>query len=314
MISEKFSKILLWLGVFLFIIGIVFFIWRENILDLTQPINASKFGQLGDLFGGVIGSIWSLAGVILFYIALNEQRKDIKTNQLALNLQVEALNQQIKEFELQRKELEQTREVFEEQSETLKIQRFENTFFQLISLYHEIIDKLAHKPKSFDEYSTDYFQKREVISKAVSDLKYFLKSYSEDNFRKTAIYPKDRSLEEIEKILRIGYETFYFKTYKQLLSHYYRNIYHIFKFIHKTDLIKKEKKQFYASLFRAQLSSDDLFLIFYNSMYEGLGYPKFLFLIKEFDILQNFDFDLLNQHERHLELFKHLSNEINIEI
>lgn len=69
-----------------------------------------------------------LAGVILLYVALDEQRKDIKINQ-------NALIKQIEEFELQRVELSETREIFKEQSITLKIQRFENTFFQLINLY-----------------------------------------------------------------------------------------------------------------------------------------------------------------------------------
>lgn len=317
MITERFSKILLWLGVVLFIVGIAFFIWRENIFDFSETINSAKFGQLGDLFGGVIGSIWSLAGVILFYIALNEQRKDIKINQRALTLQVESLNQQIEEFKLQRQELEQTREVFIEQSETLKIQRFENTFFQLLTLFHEIIDKLTYKPSfGLDVVRgvAETSQKREVLSRAVDDLKSALNSSSKNYTSKTSKKPIDRSFEEIEVIMRSGYEFFYFKEYKQLLSHYYRNIYHIFKFIYTTDLIKKEKKQFYASLVRAQLSSDELFLIFYNSMIDGLGFPKFLFLVKEFDIMQNFDFGLLNKNERHKELFQLLIDNSKFEL
>ena len=79
------------------------------------------------------------------------------------------------------------------------------------------------------------------------------------------------------------YKEFYFDDYKQILSHYFRNVYHIYKFIFTSELIEKTKKQFYASLVRAQLSSDELYIILYNSIHQGLGYPNFLFLIKEFD-------------------------------
>jgi hypothetical protein len=100
------------------------------------------------------------------------------------------------------------------------------------------------------------------------------------------------------------YSTFFFTTTNQSLSHYFRSLYHIFKFIHKSELIDEEKKQFYATLLRAQLSSDELFLILYNSLNPDLGNPNFLFLIKRFDILQNFDFGILQNFKNHENIFK----------
>lgn len=168
MLTEKNSKVLLWIGIILFLTGIGIFIWDEN-LNFASDINTDKISGFGDFIGGAIGSIWSLAGVILFYVALTEQREDIKINRNALNAQVKALNQQIKEFELQRTELTETRKVFEEQGETLRVQRFENTFFQLVNLHHEIIDKLNFDRKNYS-HGYDGIEKREVISKAVIDL------------------------------------------------------------------------------------------------------------------------------------------------
>lgn len=52
--------------------------------NFDVPIKTDVFGQFGDIVGGVIGSLWALAGVILFYAGLTEQRKDIQTNQNAL--------------------------------------------------------------------------------------------------------------------------------------------------------------------------------------------------------------------------------------
>ena len=75
-------------------------------------------------------------------------------------------------------------------------------------------------------------------------------------------------------------------------------------------MIDKDQKQFYATLLRAQLSSDELFLILYNSL--DLGYPNFLFLIKEYDILQNFDFGLLQEFKNHKNLYDKLKIELPI--
>lgn len=306
MLTEKNSKILLWIGIILFGAGIIIFIRGENFI-FSGNFNTSKFSSFGDFIGGTIGSIWSLAGVILFYVALTEQRQDIKINRETLNAQVKALNQQIKEFELQRFELEETRKVFKEQSETLLVQRFENTFFQLLNLHHEIVDKLNFDRKTHQELHP--VEKREVISKAVQDLLNKLDRSNKISLPTSTgerVYqdndPKD--IEEAKKRLFREYRDFYFKDYQQLFSHYYRNVYHIFKFIFTTDLIKENKKQFYATLVRAQLSSDELLLITYNSLVPGLGYPNFLFLIEEFDIMQNFDFNLIFKHKFHNEIYK----------
>lgn len=69
MLTEKNSKRLLWIGLFLFITGIGFFIWKESFI-ISSKLNAEKIAQFGDFVGGIVGSLWSLAGVILFYVAL----------------------------------------------------------------------------------------------------------------------------------------------------------------------------------------------------------------------------------------------------
>lgn len=316
LLSETNSKRLLWIGVILFFFGILIFIWKES-FSLENRINSEKLAQLGDSIGGIIGSIWSLAGVILFYVALTEQRVDIRTNKKALEAQVKALNQQIGEFELQRVELKETRKVFIEQSETLRIQRFENTFFQLLSLHHDLDDKLNFSKKRFQR-GTDKYEKKEVLIQAYRDLRDIIKfsnQIRENNgfggITETPNIPETK--EEASSRLGLAYNKFYYQDYNQTLSHYFRNIYHVFKFIYKSDLIEKEKKQFYASLVRAQLSSEELFLILYNSLMKGLGYPNFLFLVKQFDILQNFDFKQIDKYPFHKEIYEETISDVEPE-
>jgi hypothetical protein len=313
LLSETNSKRLLWLGVILFFFGIFLFIWRES-FSVDSKIDSEKVAQLGDSIGGIIGSIWSLAGVILFYVALTEQRVDIQTNRDALKAQVKALNQQIEEFGLQRIELEETRKVFKEQSETLTIQRFENTFFQLLSLHHDLVDKLKFSKPTFRKVPLNY-EKREVLIQGYKDLtiniEYNNSKVSQSEFGSLEEEKNPpTSREEATSRLRTAFHKFYFKDYNQTLSHYFRNIYHVFKFIYMSDLIKSDKKQFYASLVRAQLSSEELFLILYNSLMVGLGYPNFLFFIKHFDILQNFDFKQIDRFPYHKEIFEEIIKDV----
>lgn len=294
--TEKNSKILIWIGVGLLILGLFFFLYTSN-LNTTHAVDTSKFSEFGDYFGGVIGAIWSLAGVILLYVALDEQRKDIKINQ-------SALIKQIQEFELQRTELEETRKVFKEQSETFKIQRFENTFFQLVNLYNEIISNLQ------STFQGIKYERRDVIGNYSLQLSQsfdlYLKTYKQNNIGEFVVDKELNpiSLEDIESLIDNTYENFHYNITKQHLSNYFRTIYQIFKFIYKSDLINNEEKQFYANILRAQLSSDELLLIFYNSLHEGLGYPNFLYLVNKFDVLQNFDFGLINKFQFHLELYE----------
>lgn len=57
------------------IIGAAFFVFG-GIIFLTQDSDLDKYGAFGEFFGGIIGSFWSLAGVLLFYAALKTQSKE----------------------------------------------------------------------------------------------------------------------------------------------------------------------------------------------------------------------------------------------
>ncbi|WP_017259139.1 putative phage abortive infection protein [Pedobacter arcticus] len=309
-LTEKNSVRLLSSGFIIIFIGIVLFLWKES-FTTHEEINSEKVANFSDFISGITGSIWSLAGVILFYVALTEQRKDIKINRRTLSLQVDALNQQIKEFELQRNELEETRKVFTEQSITLKNQRFENTFFQLVNLHHELVDKLSFSITN--NSLTRYIEKREVISSAFRSLNQHIQSLNEidNNDGAGGLITFDNpptNVNEAQSRLNDAYYKFYYEDNKQILSHYFRNIYHIFKFIYLSKLIEDKEKQFYASVLRAQLSSEELFLLLYNSTQRGLGYPNFMFLIREFDLMQNFDFTLAFEYPYHKEIYLKLKN------
>jgi hypothetical protein len=64
------------LGLFTFIISFFFFKNGEA-FDKTVPIDSGKFGDYGSFISGSVGTIWTLVSVILFYLTLRLQRKEL---------------------------------------------------------------------------------------------------------------------------------------------------------------------------------------------------------------------------------------------
>lgn len=287
-LTEKFSSNLLIAGLIILAIGFILFFWNDWSFSTHEKINADKVAQFGDFVGGLIGSIWALAGVILFYVALNEQRKDFATNRAVLNAQTEALKQQIREFELQREELSETRLVFKIQSETLKKQQFESTFFSLLNLHHGIVNSIDLRSKE-NKYNSFESKNRLTKGFTVNDkiieittgrdcFVKFCKGFRNEYRKLRGDIPK---LNELD-IAKQAYNNYY-KLHQSDLGHYFRNLYHVFKFIKNSE---EQNKKRYTSLVRAQLSNDELFLLFYNGI-SDYGNKKFLPLIEEFHILKN---------------------------
>ncbi len=79
-------------------------------------------GQAGDFIGGLVGSVWAFAGVLLFFLALRVQRKELGT--------------QLEELKLQREELKLQREEF-------KTTRITNVIYRQLELAEKIIDNFT---------------------------------------------------------------------------------------------------------------------------------------------------------------------------
>jgi uncharacterized membrane protein len=230
-----------------------------------KGVNYEQRGTFGDMFGSVnaVFSGLAFAGIIL------------------------TIFMQKKELEYQREELRDTRKEFSIQNQTMKLQRFENTFFQMINLHHDIVDKIGKKTMD-----------------SMADRLYEFMRHPNDIPLSTAT-PIDPPT--AWNYLIASYQRFYFtEGYETYLSNYYRNLYHIFKFIYLTDQIGEEKKKFYSSLVRSQLGQKELFLIFYNSMIPNLGNPKFLFLLKNFEIMENFNNSSVLVFEHHISFYETL--------
>ena len=260
-----------WLiGVVAFYIGYWYVIWISGwFSELEKGKFGDTFGALNALFAGL-----AFAGVI--YAILLQQKE------LAL---------QRKELKLQRKTLEATeveirgqKEQLQAQNQTLQKQNFESSFFQLLNLHSEIVNSIVI-PIRHTEYSG-----RKSFGHMLSRLKHFYNNP----------HPPNRNFEDFNA----PYEQF-FASYQPYVGHYFRHLYNVVKFVDQSDFLKEFKaKKFYTNLIRAQLSSDELGLLFYNCLSDRGA--KFKDLVEKYALFEDMPSEVLIDEvdEEHRKLYK----------
>ncbi len=228
-------------------------LWAASLLLIPIFKEHNERGAFGDMFGAV-NALFSGLAFAGIIISILLQNKELK---------------------LQREELEQTRDELKGQKEqlqnqnlTMNRQRFENTFFQLLRNHRDIVN------------SMDIRRKTEVISAGSDCFKTF---YSE-------FLSRTGPTSDIESVLG-AYLEFYWKR-QQDLGHYFRNLYHVVRFIDDSKDIDNEERFLYSRLLRALLSSNELVLLFYNGL-SKFGRDSFKPLIEKYSLLKNMEDSLL---------------------
>ena len=116
----------------LFIQYVIVFTSLESVSETILIRNA----QVGDFLGGVVGSIWALVGVILFYTAVMLQRKELKVAKDDYQLQ----NFETRFFELVRIHINNRNDITVGRDTKIKTGRaaFTRIHHELVSLWKSI--------------------------------------------------------------------------------------------------------------------------------------------------------------------------------
>ncbi|RXM51331.1 MULTISPECIES: putative phage abortive infection protein [unclassified Chryseobacterium] len=200
---------------------------------------------------------------------------------------------------LQRKDLNTQREELKKQTNSIHVQNFENTFFQMLNLFNSIID-------STEITSVNYPTKRgrKVFNHIRESNDTFLIGYCTNFAIIEEIAERDIDLDKkkVEDYLTIDdLAVIYSKTYSlhgDILGHYFRTYYHIIKLIDGTHKINKQQ---YISIARSQLSNSEQILLFFNCLHAN-GNEKFKPLVEKYHLLHNIDTSLL-QSEWYLNFY-----------
>lgn len=219
---------------------IVIIVWCCNFF-YGMHTEGSVSGQFGDSFGAVNALFSGLAFSGVFY-AIFLQRYEV---------------------ELTKFELERTKTILEEQQKNIhtqninfKKQAFENTFFQMLSIFNEITEKI------------NYDRSGNFIGK--NAFPRFVRSLTENFTATSTTTPMEY------------YESFY-SMHNAKLGHYFRMLFNIINFIDKSDI---EDKVFYVKLVRAQISNAEVALLFFNGL-SNHGKNSFKILIEKYGLLKN---------------------------
>lgn len=266
-------------------------VWFGGIWFVNHMTNSpEKAGVLGDSAGAInaLFSALAFAGVI---IAMTLQRKELKL--------------QRSELRLQRKELKATHEQFETQNDTLKRQRFENTFFQMMSLQQEIVNDLTFSYHEPQETSTV------PVTKTVTGRDVFGGMYKKIRVKDTK-GQKVVTFRLEQLINAVGIDVYEKLDDPEYFDHYFRHLYRIIKFVDRSNLIDEKDKYEYTSMVRATLSRYEMVSLFYNCLSKN-GIDKFKPLVEKYALLKNLRAELLAD-EKHRERYENGAYEYNHEV
>jgi hypothetical protein len=172
-----------------------------------------KPNEIGDTFAGLFGSlafVWIVVTVLVQGIELREQRKE-----------------------------------FEDMNRNMECQRFENTFFEMLTTLSRIASQLRLK---VDRNIKDKPEGRVVFEMLGSEF--------------TATYKKKTNLASpAEKRATEAYDAFW-NARRTDLSHYFRYLFNFLRLISDSEV----SKPYHAKILRSQISDEELKLLFYNCL------------------------------------------------
>jgi len=262
---ENTAIMLIWAGIIIIIFITIIYAFQSYF-----PFLKVNFGEYGELIGGTVGSLWALAGAILFYEALKFQRTELKM--------------QRHEIELQRREIIEQTEQIRKQNETLAIQTIENTYFRLMSLHNEIVETIITEK---NEFTYESVKKKQMISGRKCFVEYYqiFKRIFHTSFED--VLPDSFSTESNKMIVEYAFRIFY-DEFQADLGHYFRNLFTIFTFIDNADI---KNKGFYIKLIRSQLSNYELLMLYFFCLSDRN--PSFKPLIEKYTVFRNLPMDEL---------------------
>ena len=303
-LSEKIVKFTFWAWTFVWI-GLTIGILSTILFYCKNTEQGFGLNLLGDFMSGTVASIWSLAGLFFIYIAFLGQKQQL------LNQQLEIMYSQL-EVKYTRLELAGQKLEMREQNETLKLQKFENTFFNLLSLHHQIVDGIDDiEAKETSKGRRNLLEERSSFVSHIQNRENKTVQHvtikGRDVFKNSYQYLLNRIKREKETDFLDSYKIVY-SAVQTDFGHYFRNLYRIIKFIDETQFVNNKEENFriqykYTSMVRAQLSDYELLWLFYNCLSSN-GKEKFKPYIEKFSLFKNLpkekihDQDLINEYDK----------------
>ncbi|GAB3201132.1 hypothetical protein ABID22_003381 [Pontibacter aydingkolensis] len=225
------------IGYALILAGAIVLFWgtvKFNLLHelYTDPSDrkGGVFGEYGEFIGGIVGSLWALAGVFLFFATLTYQKR---------------------EFELQRYELHKTQKIFQQQN-------FSTLYISFVNKHNDIIDSLTaydinQSPRKGSNFFV-FFQEK-VLSSFVQKVR--------------SLSPEQKSEKELHRLFE-EYFTYHFSFYQNSLDPYLKNLSVLFRLIQRYRSETHDEGEYYSFITKANFTQSELFLTYHVAKFNLL--------------------------------------------
>lgn len=235
--------------------GVLTHIWAENFFK--DESGGNEKALFGDSFGAVnaLVSSFAFAGMIVSFFL---QKQELK---------------------LQRKELAAQRDEFKQQNATLKLQRFENTFFNKMELHQQIVNDLKMSDERYLSDSNIYERSTHIVGREL--FRFAFEKVSTDKGRGVKSVLAEYGMK--------GYEKSEIPPY---FDHYFLHLYSMIKFVDTSCALNEKEKYKYISFIRSTLSRYELVWIYYNGLSKYAN-TKLKPLIEKYALLDNLRREML---------------------
>lgn len=159
------------------------------------------------------------------------------------------------------------------------LQQFESTFFTLLQIQRDLLKSLNGEFITFGQGNN--FTSLTTTSE-ISDA--FISAMAKQISERMELIDLDslKTPEEHKNVINAIYDENY-SGRKAELGHYFRHLYHIFKYAHESKILDKKK---YIDIIQAQMSDDELYIAFYNGLSQ-YGNVRFFPLLDEYEFFEN---------------------------
>ncbi len=184
---------------------------------------------------------------------------------------------------LQTQELKEAREEFKGQKEALENQEFDNKFFQMLNLFNNIINNLEYKIKP-----TNIIKGKQIFP--------ILKKKLEEKIKPDSYEIEEDTYKHFKSVFKEFNNDFDIS-----FKYYFINLYQILKYIDKNSNSIEEAKE-YTNIVRAQLSKNELVLLFYNAIgVIDFSKDKYKILVEKYAFFEHLRYediaDIIYEHD-----------------
>ena len=229
-----------------------------NFGHLSISDKPENWGVFGDYIGGILNPILSFSAFIGVLITVLLQRSQLQQTHSQLTMTKE-------ELELTRVELKRSAEAQAQQIESVNIQNFEATFFNLLNRFesqiaHIIRVYLEKEVKNDNNVPSAFSFDRDIRYCGFEHLRYQLYKYQK--YYSSEQYGGDNpercdSEEAFKGMSFIG-------THSIVIETYFMHLKFILDFIEESNLV--DKRKYYRVLF-SELTNGELIFVFYQVLY-----------------------------------------------